>query len=136
MDKNSLMGLIVLCILLGAFLGAFLMWYIPQRIMKFRLKDGLKRIDDFMKESKQQEEELVKYYNVVNKYGLQINKYLVETINNNIGKTIDKKIIDDINLKLLEINRNKENEAQLYLSNINQRFKKLVEEVEEENESD
>ena len=96
------------------------------------MKDKLKRLDNFMNETKQHEEELVKYHNVVNKYGIQINKYLVKVINNNIGKTIDKKMVEDINFKLLEINHNKENEAQKYLLNMNQRFKKLVEKVEEE----
>ena len=99
------------------------------------MKDKLKRLDNFMNETKQNEVELIKYHNVVIKYGIQINKYLVEVINNNLGKTIDEKVVEDINFKFVEINNNKEKEAQKYLSNMNQRFKKLVEKVEEEENS-
>ena len=128
MDDFSLFVLIVLCITIGTFLGTFLIWYFIPKTMK----DKLKRLDDFMNETKQNEVELVKYHNVVIKYGIQINKYLIEVINNNIGKIIDEKVVEDINFKFVEINNNKEKEAQKYLSNMNQRFKKLVEKVEEE----
>lgn len=128
MDDFSLFMLIFLCIAIGVFLGAILMWYFTPKAMK----DKLEKLDNFMNETKQHEEELVKYHNVAIKYGIQINKYLVEVINNNIGKTIDKKMIEDINFKFIEINHNKENEAQKYLLNMNQRLKKLVEKVEEE----
>lgn len=128
MDDFSLFMLIFLCITIGTFLGAFLMWYFTPKAMK----DKLERLDNFMNETKQHEEELVKYHNVVIKYGIQINKYLVEVINNNIGKTIDKKMVEDINFKFVEINQCKENEAQKYLLSMNQRLKKLVEKVEVE----
>ena len=104
------------------------MWYFTPKA----LKDKIEIVDSFLKECNQHEQEIIKYHNVVIKYGSKVNNYLIETINNNVGKVIDKNMVQNINFKFAEMNNLKEKESQKYLSSLNKRINGLIKKVEDE----